>query len=194
MPAATNPDGSIGVSCSSCGRPLSGAGPPGSDPDTLLCDLFLATQAVSEIVDKAHESDQRIEAQKRHKVKASRPGSRNRWLFIGALTLIILAVNLVVYVKYSVDQVAPFAVADDPVSYLFMLDSAILEFAEDHEGNVPSDLAELVPEYLFSDEIPAEGQDEISYRQTGPRSYELILDAATVGLDEDVVLSGDDPR
>jgi len=180
-----------GAVCSSCGRELSADHLPGIDPESILCDLCIATRSVSEITEKVSQQDQRRSERQDQLVDAPVRSARNRRLIMGISALILLIVNLVLYFSINPPPIEPIEAVDDPVGYLFLLESVLLDYADDHGGTFPDDLAGLMPDYLYPDEMPTANPEAFRYRRPTPHSYELSLEEGAAGTDDDLVLTGE---
>lgn len=93
-------------------------------------------------------------------------------IFLGAL---LVGGELAFLVVFSKNQAKQFAPPDSPMAFLMMIDDAIQEYREDHRGDVPKTLENLLGQYLPPDRVRVDDLKGVIYVRKTPIMYELRL-------------------
>lgn len=77
------------------------------------------------------------------------------------------------YFGSSIPKLEEFIPSEQPLVTAVIIDEAVRDYAEDHGGNFPRRLGELLGKYISPDEITPRDLEDFHYRRISPRSYEL---------------------
>lgn len=87
--------------------------------------------------------------------------------------IVIGIVALFLYFRSSITELKEFTPSEQPVVTAIIIDEAIRDYAEDHNGIFPQRLDELVGRYISPDVITPRDLEDFAYRRISPNSYEL---------------------
>jgi len=111
---------------------------------------------------------------KTHENRARRKKQTNfRKLIPVTVGIVIAVVELFFYFRISTNESEKFIPHQDPVPVSVVIDQAIKEFSQDHGGEVPQRLEDLLGKYLPPDRIGAGALQEFYYTKRSTYSYEL---------------------
>ena len=173
MSCTYHPNANAKVHCSVCKTPLCAqcANPEGDD--TFLCDRC-AMRATIQAMGERRQG--KIEDKKLATIekKARRKKQTNfRKLIPVTVGIVIAIVELFFYFRLSTNESERFNPHQDPAPVGVVIDQAIREFSQDHGGEVPQRLENLLGKYLPPDRIGPGALQEFYYTKRSTYSYEL---------------------
>jgi len=87
--------------------------------------------------------------------------------------IVIGIVALFLYFRSSIPELKEFTPSEQPVVTAIIIDEAIRDYAEDHNGIFPQRLDELLGRYISPDVMTPRDLEDFDYRRISPNSYEL---------------------
>lgn len=176
MQCTYHPEAPAVQKCSTCGVPLcascAGSLAPGQP---VACSRCIALSSARDILD---DSASREEEKKRAEIGEKKRQRRLKWLKRGLVAGGVLAVvvgNLIFYYFLAIPGEEPFDPKDAPLATAVIVDSAIQDYADDHNGTFPAALNQLLGTYLTGDDLVGADLDLVIYRRHSEKVYELRL-------------------
>jgi hypothetical protein len=90
-----------------------------------------------------------------------------------SLGVVIAIVQVFLYFGSSIPESEKFIASEQPDVAAIIIDEAIRDYAEDHNGIFPQSLGEVLGRYLSPEVITPRDLEEFDYKRISPRSYEL---------------------
>lgn len=190
MKCAYHPDKEASAQCARCKKPLcEECSRSGGDSRMVLCGTCLMQEAATNVTQALDERNEQKEARRQERELRARRKSYIRMGVILAFAVAVLIVNLYLYLtpRAPVEQFDP---NQDPYLTAALIESAILDYADSHEGEFPRTLDDLLGgDYLPSDQITGAVLQGYVYTRPSPRSYELRIKDASGGVISDIVFN-----
>ena len=135
------------------------------------CTLRTTVEEMNQIRREKHKGKElkRVDQEKAKKKKRL----YRRILIPVSLGIVIAIVELFLYFGSSIPESEKFIASEQPVVTAILIDEAIRDYAEDHGGEFPQGLDELLGRYISPDVITPTDLEDFHYRRISPRSYEL---------------------
>jgi len=201
MKCIYHPDKDAIVQCSRCRSPLCEqcAIPEGNE--SFICRRCAALKAGQDAheasKDACEEINQHLE-EKEYK-RQIEEAKKKRLPYLMRLALISLAVgiiivNLFLYFGSSIPELKEFTASEQPVVTAIIIDEAIRDYAEDHGGNFPQRLDELLGKYISPDVVMPKDLEDFHYRRISPNSYELWPEKIDDDMIQDLVFTEERPE
>lgn len=190
MRCAYHPNIEASARCARCGKPLcEECSRSGGDTSMVLCGTCIMKEAATDIAQGFDQRNEQKEARRQDSQARAKWRSRIRIGVILAFAVAVLLVNLYIYLipSPSVEQFDP---NQDPYFTAVLIESALLDYADSHEGEFPQALDDLLdPDYLPSDRITEAVLHGYAYSRPSPRSYELRIKGTADGTFSDGVFT-----
>jgi hypothetical protein len=190
MRCAYHPDREAAAQCAQCEKPLcEECSRCGRNRDIILCGNCLLLEAATHAAQTIGERQEEREVRRQDRELRGKKKSNTRVYVILAFALVVLLVNLYFYLSpgIPVEQFDPY---QDPFLTAVLIESALLDYAESHEGEFPRRLKDLLDgEYLPSGQITEAVLKGYEYTRSTPRSYELRIKDTQGGRLSDTVFT-----
>jgi len=169
------------ATCDECAIPARGKG--------FICSRCAALEAAQEVTQGAFERRDERDEQKLAQEAKKRKKRYNRYIAIGVFALVVIAVNIVLYLKTPVEEEDRFIPSEQPVATTIIINEAVQDYAKDHEGKVPETLIDLTGKYIPSKDLSAADVEKFHYVKTSPSSYELGVGKFGGESDSDLIFT-----
>ncbi len=197
MKCAYHPDQEADTLCAKCNTPLCGRCTGNtSEEGENICVRCVAVLAAADFGQdknrRLEEAEQRRQALREEKKRRSR---RKRNLALAAVCAVVI-VNFILYATFKVTlpESEKFIPAEMPETAVIVVDAAVQDYAEDHNGRFPDNLEMLLGKYLIPEELKAEDLVMFQYRKTAERNYELRIVVKGEEESEEMVITEKGPE
>jgi len=190
MKCAYHSDKDAVTKCSQCLKPICDECVlSGRDKDALCshCAILMAAKDAYRIVDELREKREA----KRQAIKAK--GKRNRALLLVVTFLVaaVLVANFFLYIEVSTPNIKEFDPYQDLALTAGLINTAITNYAKDHEGKLPNKLNDIPRNYMPSEKITSSVFEKFSYKRTSLKSYELRVKDSDGGIASELIFTGE---
>ncbi len=103
--------------------------------------------------------------------------------------IVIGIVGLFLYFRPNITELKKFTPSEQPVVTAIIIDEAIRDYAEDHNGIFPQRLDELLGRHISPDVITSRDLEDFHYRRISPNSYELWPEKIDDEMIQDLVFT-----
>lgn len=191
MKCTYHPEKDAVAKCDRCQKPLCEECGDRKSNDTVLCSRCAALAAAQ---DAANGEDDR---QVKHEEKKSETAKKGKKPHVAMIVIIILAVivllaNIYMYLGPKAPDAVGFDPYEDPVLTADLINDGIEDYAQDHGGQFPGNLADLLGKYIPYEKITPSVLEMFSYRRFSPLSYELRFKDANNVEFSDIVFGKED--
>jgi hypothetical protein len=177
MHCSYHPDKKAATQCSACRKLLCDdcASHKGS---TILCSHCQVTAAIKDCVksDIQHLKEKKQKEPQEKEVK--KKDQRRKWVVTGIVAVIILIGNALIYYFTPIPRSETFATHNHPMTAAVMIDAAIKDYAQDHNGRVPENLDQLYGKYIPQQALSPVVLKRFVYNKASDTVYELIFRTA----------------
>jgi hypothetical protein len=173
MKCAYDPDRDAIAKCSHCNKLLCDQCAIPEREDSFICSRCAALRAAQDVVQgiDQHREEKESRRQIREARKQRRPYLKRLILVSSILGIMVVGLNL--HLRATLPKWEKSALPQHPLVIAIILDQAIRDYSEDHNGEVPHSLYELLDHYISSEEIEPGELDNFYYNRISPHSYEL---------------------
>jgi hypothetical protein len=140
------------------------------------------TQCVKSDIQRIKEKKQKEPREKEAKKKVK----RQKWVLIGIIAVIVLIGNVGIYYFPPIPQAETFTPHNHPMAAAVMIDAAIKDYAQNHDGRVPETLDQLYGKYIPQRTLSPDVLKRFDYKKASDRVYELIVRTADNRLMPDI--------
>ena len=194
MTCAYHPHRDAVAKCSQCQKPLCDECVAyGKDKDVVCsrCAILLAAQ---DAIDKRGE--EREDKRQAMEAKGKRKSHALLFLVI-SFAAVVLAANLYFYLKSpDIPDAKQFAKQFDPYEDFLLtaalINDAVIDYANDHDGKFPEKLADIPGKYMPSEKITSSVLEKFSYTRSSSHSYELRVKDSVGGTVSEIVFTAED--
>ena len=190
MKCAYHSDKEAVTKCAQCLKPiceecvLSGRG---KEALCSRCAILMAAHDAYRIVDELREKREA----KRQAMEAK--GKRNRALLLVVTFLVaaVLVANFFLYIEVGTPNIKAFDPYQDLALTAGLINTAITNYARDHEGKLPNKLNDIPSNYIPSEKITSSVFEKFSYKRTSLMSYELRVKNSGGGMASELIFRGE---
>lgn len=177
------------VQCSECNTALCDRCAIYSKNGSVLCRRCDIKYLGDDLVEDIKKRDDEARGREYRKgEEAKRKKIIRRTLFV-IFTLVVVAVNLHLYTKYSASYWREYQTAETHSLVIVTVDSALQDYSMDHDGEFPESLDDLVGTYVDSEELNQRDLNSLYYYRPTPFRYELSLMNRESGAFSDVIFT-----
>ena len=170
-----HPDKESAICCLDCGTPLCIQCAVHQQADSYLCRKCVTRHAAQETVQGISIRQQgSIERQLGNEARRKKNMLLVRMALLSVVMLVI-GVNLYLFFNHSTPLWNEQVSGENPAVTLIILDAALQDYADDHQGEYPENLKELQGTYMEPEELAAQDLYYIDYTRTSPYTYDLRL-------------------
>ena len=184
-----HPDKESSICCLECGTPLCNQCAVHQQADAYLCRKCVTRRVAQETVQgisiRQQDSIERelvYEARRKKNVLLVR-------MVLLSVVMLIIGVNLYLYFYHSTPLWNEQVSEENPAVTIIIVDAALQDYADDHQGEYPEDLEELQGAYIEPEELASQDLYYIDYTRTSPYTYELRLLDSSGAFASDLVLT-----
>jgi hypothetical protein len=191
---AYHPDRNAVAQCGQCKKPLcEECATAYNEGTTPLCGSCLMRKAAEDAAHVLHERREESEERRQSWDLKRKKKARVLPIVAASFAVVILLINLFLYLTAGSSKIEPFDPYKDPLLTAILINSAIQDYAETHEGRFPQGLTDLLTEeYLPSEKITEAVLKGYAYSRSDPRSYELRIKETEGGRFFDIVFTQED--
>jgi hypothetical protein len=173
MKCAYDPDRDAIAKCSYCNKLLCVQCAIPEGENSFICSRCAALRAAQDVVQGIDQREEEKESirQIREARKQRSPYLKRLILVSSILGAMVIGLNL--HLRAALPKWEKSALPQHPVVIAIILDQAIRDYSEDHNGEIPHSLYELLDHYISSEEIVPGELDNFYYSRISPHSYEL---------------------
>ena len=189
MACINHPEKETAIHCHECGTPLCDQCAVNQHADTYLCRKCLTRRAAHETVQgisiRQQDSIERelvYEARRKKNVLLIR-------MALLCIVVMIIGANLYLYFHHTAPLWNNYASEESPAATMIILDAALQDFADDHQGEYPEDLEALRGKYIEPEDLTSQDLYHIDYTRTSPYTYELTLWDSNGAVGSDLVFT-----
>jgi len=149
-----------------------------------------AEEALTDVTQDIQQQQQRAEEREQAlKDAVPRTTLARRWI-LGGFAAVILMANYFIYSQTSIQDSIQFDPAGEPEVSALILQAALNDYADDHDGTYPEGLTELIEGgYLGAQEVRREDLTQFGYTRESPETYQLVPPGYDAESEEDLVLT-----
>lgn len=193
MKCSYHPGKEAVTKCSQCQKPLCDECAASVIDKVVVCSrcaILVAAQDASLGVDERREERE----DKRQAMEAKRKRkSHTLLLVVISIAVAVLAANLYLYLKSpDIPDARQFDPFENLVLTADLINDALRDYANDHDGKFPAKLDDIPGKYMPSEKITSSVLEKFSYTRSSPHSYELRLKDSVGGTDSDFVFTEED--
>jgi hypothetical protein len=167
-----HPDKEAVGNCCACRKPLCAECGQKTEGTDIICSRCAALSAATAA---ATGVDERKLEQEVRKAEAARKGKKPHvaMIVVIILAVVVLLANLYMYMGPDVPEIDQFNPDQHPLLTADLINDGIRDYAKEHGGQFPTNLNELLKEYIPYEKITPSVLDRFSYQRFSPTSYEL---------------------
>jgi len=172
MKCAYHPQKDSVSSCGMCRKPLCEECGGQKEGANVLCSRCAALSAARDAV---NGEDERQVKHEEKKTEAAKKGKKPHvaMIVIVILAVLVLLANVYMYLGPSAPDAVQFDPHQDPLLTADLINNGIEDYAQDHGGEFPHKLTDLLGKYIPYEEITSSVFNMFSYSRPTPTSYEL---------------------
>ena len=179
--------------CSQCQKPLCDeCAASGKDKEVVCsrCAILVAARDASQGVDERREER---EGKRQAMEDKGKRKSRAFLLVVISFAAVVLIANLYFYLKSpDIPDAKQFDPFENFVLTADLINDALTDYANDHDGKFPEKLDDIPGKYMPSEKITSSVLEKFSYTMFSPNSYELRLEDSVGGTDSELVFTEED--
>jgi hypothetical protein len=126
--------------------------------------------------DVAHGTQERFEEQEEKKQIRESKKKKSPYLSIVVPIFMVLALILMgmnVYFRSTMPISEESDQPEHPLVQMLIVDEALHDYSQDHEGTYPTGLSELLGQYISPEEMTQDDFNDLAYVRSSPHSFEL---------------------
>ena len=189
MHCINHPQKETTIHCLECSTPLCDQCAAPQQGNAFLCRKCVTRRAAQETVQGiALRQQDSIQREFKSEAKRKKNALLIRLALISLIAMII-GVNFYLYFHFSTPRWSDENSEEHPAMSVIILDAALQDYANDHQGKYPQRLDKLRGTYIEPEALTPENLRNIDYTRTSAYTYELRLSDSNGATGSDLIFT-----